>query len=184
MALSYVSYRSGIGHCYNNRRRRKAGPSEPGDKRGRGATALPDVGRYVYPIRGADHTQLIPTTLRLPPALPRIFRPSYGPAEVVNAIESEMQSIVEQRAERHPLTAIKYRAIRNGEQGGNRPPPYFRKNNICMTIYYCLPLNPVPSPYISRPSNGPEVVQVWGTFLNSMLSKAGAKLAEYTASFS
>ena len=104
--------------------------------------------------------------------------------DVVNAIESEMQSIVEQRAERHPLTAIKYRAIRNGEQGGNRPPPYFRKNNICMTIYYCLPLNPVPSPYISRPSNGPEVVQVWGTFLNSMLSKAGAKLAEYTASFS
>ena len=122
VALSYVSYRSGIGHCYNNRRRRKAGPSEPGDKRGRGATALPDVGRYVYPIRGADHTHH--NTI----ALPWIFRPFYGPAEVVNAIESEMQSIVEQRAERHPLTAIKYRAIRNGEQGGNRPPPYVRKN--------------------------------------------------------
>ena len=117
VALSYVSYRSGIGHCYNNRRRRVTGPSEPENKRGRGATALPHVGRFVYPIRGVDHT----------PALPRIFRPSYGSVEVVNAIESEMQSIVEQRAERHPLTAIKYGAIRNGEQGGNRPPPYFRK---------------------------------------------------------
>ena len=88
-----------------------------GDKRGRGAMALPDVGRYVYPNRGrgvAEDTYNITTPLQ-------IFRPSYGPAEVVNAIESEMQSIVEHRAERHPLTAIKYRAVRTWGLGGNCP---------------------------------------------------------------
>ena len=58
----------------------------------------------------------------------RIFGPSYGPAEVVNAIESEMQSIVEHRAERHPLTAIKYRAVRTWGQGGIRTLSNFERS--------------------------------------------------------
>ena len=90
----------------------------------------------------------MPTKSQLPPCPPQISRPSYGSAEVVNAIESEMQSIVEQRAERHPLTAIKYRAIRKRVQGGNCPPPYFRKNKhvLIYDLLFLLALKFCPLP--------------------------------------
>ena len=71
-----VQFVSGMGTLLGGGQH-KQGRLEPGS---RGAIAPSEFGRYVNPIRirkGVDYAHQITTS---PPPIPRIFRPSYGPA--------------------------------------------------------------------------------------------------------
>ena len=150
MALSYVSYRSGIGHCYNNRRRRAAGPSEQGDKTARGARGQrpSQMLENMFILSGG---QIIPTTLRLPPRPPPDFQTFLRPCRSCKC-HGKWDAVhcwTESRAA--PTNSNKVRGRQKWGHGDNCPPPHILeeiKANCVLSNDHLLLLALTPPPLI------------------------------------